>query len=89
MKVVSKARINFRSKSLSYPCMQLKTKAFKNEKAYEIAKERFWKMSKEIDACCQGEKKMKEARSEENKRIDELRACYCLPFTLSITKFHS
>ncbi|XP_027124261.1 protein FAR-RED IMPAIRED RESPONSE 1-like [Coffea arabica] len=34
--------------------------------SYQIAKDGFWKMSEQIDACCQGKKKMKEVRIEEN-----------------------
>ncbi|KAL3499810.1 hypothetical protein ACH5RR_038903 [Cinchona calisaya] len=31
----------------------------------------FWKMSKQMDACCQGGKKMKEARPKDNKSVSQ------------------
>ena len=62
----SKAKLSFRYKELSYLYMQLMTKASECDEAYQIAKDGFWKMSEQMDACCQGKKKMKEVRIEEN-----------------------
>ena len=42
------------------------TKASECDEAYQIAKDGFWKMSEQMDACCQGKKKMKEVRIEEH-----------------------
>ena len=61
-----KAKLSFRYKELSYLYMQLMTKASECDEAYQIAKDGFWKMSEQMDACCQGKKKMKEVRIEEN-----------------------
>ncbi|XP_027071125.2 protein FAR-RED IMPAIRED RESPONSE 1-like [Coffea arabica] len=61
-----KAKLSFRYKELSYLYMQLMTKASECDEAYQIAKDGFWKMLEQMDACCQGKKKMKEVRIEEH-----------------------
>ncbi|KAL3497962.1 hypothetical protein ACH5RR_040694 [Cinchona calisaya] len=69
--IESKARISFRYKELCHLSMQLVTKASESEETYQIAKYGFWKMSKQMDACCQGGKKMKEARPKDNKSVSQ------------------
>ncbi|XP_071935318.1 uncharacterized protein [Coffea arabica] len=69
MEMESKAKLSFRYKELSYLYMQLMTKACECDETYKIAKDGFWKMLEQMDACCQGKKKMKEVCIEERKSV--------------------